>query len=989
MEDDFKIAVQYQRRLNLKIHELIKKEVIKLFDAGLIYHISDSPWVSSVHCVPKKGGMTVVENKDNELIPARLVMGWRVCIDYRKLNDATRKDHFPLPFMDQMLEQGIVLGHKISKSKMEVDRAKVDVIAKLPHPTSVKAFNILKKKLTKSPILVAPDWDLTFEIMYDASDYAVEKELLAVVYAFEKFRPYIVLSKTIVYTDHLALKYLIAKQDAKPILLRWILLLQEFNVIIRDKKGAKNLAADHLSRFENPHQGDLKKKEINETFPLKTLRMITFHGDSSISWFANITNYHAGNFIVKGMLSQQKKKFFKDVKHYFWDNPYLFKICADQLIRRCVHGQESVDILTACHDGPTGGHHGANYTAKKEKSRKNMKCLKMQFKYARSFTYGASTLWDHSCPLEGTSTFSWPLTTCLNSDRGTHFCNNQFAKVMLKYGVTHCISTVYHPQTSGQVEVSNHGLKHILERTIGKNHASWSDKLDDALWAFCTAFKTPIGCTPYKLVYENACHLPIELEHKAYWALKHCNFNLNTVGDHQKVQMNELNELRDQAYENSLIYKEKTKKIHDFKIKNYVFNVGSSSTSQNLQNVAFVSSNNTNSNCNSSTNEADNIAYGVSAAHTQCNSTSGDNLSDAMICAFLANVEDSSKPIRSITTLQPLPTIDPKEKGKGVLVKEEPKKPEKVKRRDQGLAQIETDAELAQRLYKEELAELDRAQKEKQKEEKATTAALAEEFDEIQARMDADHELAVRLTHEEQEKYTIEERATFNAAPTSDYEQEKEELRIWLVVVRDKDETVDPKLLSVKYPIVEWESQNLGSIDMEDIHVFKIIRADRNTSYHKTFSSMLRKFDRQDLKDLHRLVMKRFEDNTPEVEKIYPIIKEMLKKMLNWKLKAEVESTMAFELLKFIKGGLLGIMDFYNLVLLIQLDIAGDVPLDLSKDTKPYIKLRSSRSVHWDHQSFKSPRRIPSGESNVHIEVLSVLWGNRLPIHDGSQPLSG
>ncbi|GKB88177.1 reverse transcriptase domain-containing protein [Tanacetum coccineum] len=145
---------------------------------------------------------------------------------------------------------------------------------------------------------------------------------------------------------------------------------------------------------------------------------------------------------------------------------------------------------------------------------------------------------------------------------------------MLKYGVTHRLATAYHPQTSGQVEVSNRGLKRILERTVGENRASWSDKLDDALWAFRTAYKTPIGCTPYKLVYEKACHLPIELEHKANWALKHANFDLSTAGDHRKVQLNELNELRDHAYENSLIYKEKTKRIHDAKIKNRVFNVG-------------------------------------------------------------------------------------------------------------------------------------------------------------------------------------------------------------------------------------------------------------------------------------------------------------------------------------------------------------------------------------------------------------------------------
>nr|GEV69271.1 reverse transcriptase domain-containing protein [Tanacetum cinerariifolium] len=145
---------------------------------------------------------------------------------------------------------------------------------------------------------------------------------------------------------------------------------------------------------------------------------------------------------------------------------------------------------------------------------------------------------------------------------------------MKKYGVTHRLSTAYHPQTSRQVEVSNHGLKRILERTIGQNRASWSDKLEDALWAFRTTYKTPIGCTPYKIVYGKACHLPMELEHKAYWALKQTNFNLAVAGDDRKIQLNELNKLRNQAYENSLIYKEKTKRIHDSKIKNRVFNIG-------------------------------------------------------------------------------------------------------------------------------------------------------------------------------------------------------------------------------------------------------------------------------------------------------------------------------------------------------------------------------------------------------------------------------
>ncbi|GKC36534.1 reverse transcriptase domain-containing protein [Tanacetum coccineum] len=246
--------------------------------------------------------------------------------------------------------------------------------------------------------------------------------------------------------------------------------------------------------------------------------------------------------------------------------------------------------------------HGMTLVNVNAKSRNVMRCLKMQFKFARSLTYMGPfpsfrgnkyilVAVDYLCkwveakalPTNDARVvcrFLKSLFVCFGtpraiiSDHGTYFCNYQFAKVMLEYGVTHRLSTAYHPQTSGQVEVSNSGLKRILERTVGENRASWSDKLEDALWAFRTAFKTPIGCTPYKLVYEKACHLPIELEHKAYWALKHCNFNLKTAGHHQKVQMNELNELRDQAYEKSLIYKDKTKKIHDSKIKNRVFNVG-------------------------------------------------------------------------------------------------------------------------------------------------------------------------------------------------------------------------------------------------------------------------------------------------------------------------------------------------------------------------------------------------------------------------------
>nr|GFB14834.1 reverse transcriptase domain-containing protein [Tanacetum cinerariifolium] len=317
----------------------------------------------------------------------------------------------------------------------------------------------------------------------------------------------------------------------------------EFDFKVIDTRGAKNYAADHLSRLENPYENTFDPKEINETFPLESLNKVA-HKDPSTPW-----------------------------------------TCADQIIRRCMAGKEAIDILNACHSGPTGGHYGANYTANKvfdsgfywhsiykdafELVKRCDSCqrqgkISQKDQMPQNFiqiceifdVWGIDFMglfpsskgnkyilvavdylskWVKSKALPTNdarvivkflkSLFSWFGTPkAIISDRGTHFCNDQFSRVMTK--------------------------------TVGENRASWSDKLEDALWAFRTAFKTSVGCTLSRLVYGKACHLPLELEHKAYWALKHANFDLKTTGDHRKLQLNELNELRDQAYENSLIYKE-------------------------------------------------------------------------------------------------------------------------------------------------------------------------------------------------------------------------------------------------------------------------------------------------------------------------------------------------------------------------------------------------------------------------------------------------
>ncbi|GJX17379.1 reverse transcriptase domain-containing protein [Tanacetum coccineum] len=472
MKDDYKPVIQPQKRLNPKVQDVVKNKIVKLLDSGLIYPISKSSWVSPIHVVPGKGGMTVVLNDNNELIPSRTVTGWRVCIDYRKLNDATRKDHFPLPF---------------------------------------------KKKLP-SPVLIG-----------------------------------------LSLTDECRLDY--------------------------------NLAADQLSRLENPDLGTFTEEEITDEFPDEHLMILKAEHNNDEPWYAN----------------------------------YL---CSDNVMRRCIAGNEILEILGHCHSRPTGGHHSASITGRKvyesgfywlnifkdakdyvmwcdacQRSRKISSRSEMPqnniqvcdvfdiwgldfmglFQNSKgnkyilvAVDYVSKWVEAQALPTNDARVVirflrrlfaRFRIPKALISDRGIHFCNSQLEKALQEYGVTHKLSTPYHPQTNGQTEVTNRAIKRILERSVGYNPKNWSEKLDDAFWAFKTTYKTPTGCTLFRLVYGKACHLPMKIEHKAYWALKQCNMDLTAAAKNRFMELNELIELRDEAHENTRIYKERTKKWHDSRLR--------------------------------------------------------------------------------------------------------------------------------------------------------------------------------------------------------------------------------------------------------------------------------------------------------------------------------------------------------------------------------------------------------------------------------------